>query len=79
MKRIIKSNRDAIHAIRELEHVRAMVPEMGGTELRVYYRFAPADRKEATAYYTTDPQDAYDTALHMNANPHWQMMKRRSA
>lgn len=58
----------AVRLINELPHVKARTETFDPNELRVTFRGLSKDREEAVAYYTTDPQDAYDTAIHMEKN-----------
>jgi hypothetical protein len=58
----------AIRLINELPHVKARKESFDPDEIRVTYRGLSADREEAVAYYTTDPQDAYDTGIQMEKN-----------
>lgn len=59
---------EAIRRINELPHVKARKEAFDPDEIRVTGRNLSKDREEAIAYYTTDPQDAYDTAIQMEKN-----------
>lgn len=54
---------EAVRKINELPHMKARVEKFDTNEIRVAYRGLSKEREEAGAYYTTDPQDAYDTAV----------------
>lgn len=64
----IRFKTHAIVEINKLPHVKARKESFDPDELRVTYRGLSKDREEAVAYYTTDPQDAYDTAVQMEKN-----------
>lgn len=64
----VRFKTDAVRRINELPHVKARTEKFDPDELRVTFRGLNKDREEAVAYYTTDPQDAYDTAIQMEKN-----------
>lgn len=61
----IRNKTQAIAHINKLPHVKARKESFDPNEIRVTYRGLSKDREEAVASYTTDPQDAYDTAVQM--------------
>lgn len=61
----IRNKTQAISEVNKLPHVKARKESFDPDEIRVAYRNLSKDREEAGAYYTTDPQDAYDTAIQM--------------
>ena len=65
----IRNKTQAVAEINKLPHVKARTEKFDPDEIRVTGRNLSKDREEAIAYYTTDPQDAYDTALQMEK--HW--------
>lgn len=64
----IRFKTHAITEINKFPHVKARKESFDPDEIRVTYRGLNSDREEAVAYYTTDPQDAYDTAVQMEKN-----------
>jgi hypothetical protein len=64
----IRFKTHAVTEINKLPHVKARLETFDPDELRVTFRGLSKDREEAVAYYTTDPQDAYDTAVQMEKN-----------
>ena len=64
----IRNKTQAIAEINKLPHVKARKETFDPDEIRVTGRHLSKDREEAIAYYTNDPQDAYDTAIQMEKN-----------